>query len=276
MRVLSALAICLSYSGDPSEIGSFVILPTLFQALFSLQGSLLAEGDPEGASYVQNLINGITRVGCEGVDASLLMQQYGVQLRSEADVQAVLDCVIMMALAACIENTTYGEHWHMLNSVMVAKVSIRCILRPHDMTSSQESWFDASGSSHYSPNLIRIETLSISQCSHALSTFLLSTDGARPSAEDCHLAFTILTEWSIPAADSLALEGSFDCKVMSSKLALSILSISRKEFGEAICSLFENWHGDDGQWKAAFNAAIQIVVGIVIFTLLKLHYVSTG
>jgi hypothetical protein len=127
MRVLSALAICLSYSGDPSEIGSFVILPTLFQALFSLQGSLLAEGDPEGASYVQNLINGITRVGCEGVDASLLMQQYGVQLRSEADVQAVLDCVIMMALAACIENTTYGEHWHMLNSVMVAKVSIRCI-----------------------------------------------------------------------------------------------------------------------------------------------------
>jgi len=94
MRVLSALAICLSYSGDPSEIGLFVILSTLFQVLFSLQGSLLAEGDSEGASYVQNLINGVTRVGREGIDASLLMQQYGVQLRSEADVQAVLDCVI--------------------------------------------------------------------------------------------------------------------------------------------------------------------------------------
>ena len=117
----------------------------------------------------------------------------------------------------------------------------------------------------------RIETLSVSQSTHALSTFLLSTDGVRPSTEDCHLVFKILTEWSIPAADALTHKDSFDCKVTSSELALSILSISRKEYGEVIGSLVEKWYGNDSQWNLAFGTALQIAVGTVIFTRLKPH-----
>jgi hypothetical protein len=127
LRVLGALSICLFSSGRPSKTGWFVILQTLFQALFSLQGSLLAEGDSEGASYVHELITGVRKVGCEGLDASLLMQQYGVQLRSEADAQAVLDCVVIMALAICTENATGGEHRYILSNVMAAKVGISCV-----------------------------------------------------------------------------------------------------------------------------------------------------
>lgn len=123
---------------------------------------------------------------------------------------------------------------------------------------------------------MHIETLSTSHLSHALSTFLLSVEGGGPSAEDCHLVFKIFTEWSIPVADALVNEGSSDCRVMSSKLALIILSISRNEFGEAIGSLIGKWHGDDSQWKVAFHSATQIVVSTVIFTLLKLHCVPTG
>ena len=65
---------------------------------------------------------------------------------------------------------------------------------------------------------------------------------------------------------------------MSAGLALGILSFSRKETGEPICSVIEKWYRDSSQWKAAFEAAIQIVVGnvIVIFMLLKLQCVSTG
>jgi hypothetical protein len=127
MRVLNVLSICLFSFDDTSKTGSSIILLTLFQALFSLQGSLLAEGDLEGASYVHELINGVKKAEYKGIDAPLLVQQYEVQLRSEADVQAVLDCVVMMALAACIENVAHDEHRHMLNSVITAMVSIRCI-----------------------------------------------------------------------------------------------------------------------------------------------------
>jgi hypothetical protein len=88
----------------------------------------------------------------------------------------------------------------------------------------------------------------------------------RPSTEDCRLVFKILTEWSIPAADALGHGDSFDCKVTSSRLALSILSISRKDYGEVIGSIVEKWYGDDSQWKSAFGAALQITVGTVIFT----------
>lgn len=121
--------------------------------------------------------------------------------------------------------------------------------------------------------MTRIETLSVSQSTHALSTYLLSTDGVRPSTEDCHLAFEILTGWSIPAADALAHGDSFDCKLTSSRLALSILSVSRKEHGEVICSLVAKWYRDDSQWKSAFGVALQVAVGNVIFTHLKLQCV---
>lgn len=123
---------------------------------------------------------------------------------------------------------------------------------------------------------MRIETLSVSQLSHTLSTFLLSAESPRPSAEDCHVVFKILTEWSIPVADAVVNEGSSDCRVMSSKLALSILSTAKNELGEAISSLIGKWHGDDSHWKAAFHSATQIVVGTVISTLSKLHSVPTG
>jgi hypothetical protein len=61
--------------------------------------------------------------------------------------------------------------------------------------------------------------------------------------------------------------------VISSRLALSLLSVSKKEYGNAICSFVEKWYGDDGQWKSAFGSALQIAVGTIIFTHLKLHYV---
>jgi hypothetical protein len=124
MRVLGALSLCLSSSGDPFGTGSPTILQTLFQALFSLQGSLLAEGDSEEASYVQELINGVKEAGYEGLDASILIQQYGAQLLSEADAHAILDCIVIMALAACTENATDGEHRYILHNVVAAKVRI--------------------------------------------------------------------------------------------------------------------------------------------------------
>jgi hypothetical protein len=125
MRVLGALSPCTS--GDSSETGSVAILLTLFQVLFSLQGSLLAEGDLKGASYVLELVNTVKKAGCEGLNASLVMQQYGDQIRSEADAQAVLDCLIIMALAACTENALDGERRYMLNNVIAVKVGTSCI-----------------------------------------------------------------------------------------------------------------------------------------------------
>ena len=130
MRVLGALFTCLFTSGDPSKTGSVTILQALFQVLFSLQGSLLAEGDMEGASYVLELIHGVKKTGCEELDPSVVMQQYGDQIRSEADAQGVLDCLIIMALAACMENVLDGEHRHMLNNVMAVKVGTNCIRLP--------------------------------------------------------------------------------------------------------------------------------------------------
>jgi hypothetical protein len=130
MRVLGALSTCLFSSGDPSKTGSVTILETLFQVLFSLQGSLLADGDLEGASYALELINNVKKTGCEWLNASLVMQQYGDQIRSEADAQAVLDCLIIMALAACTENALGGERQYMLNNVMAVKVGTNCFCLP--------------------------------------------------------------------------------------------------------------------------------------------------
>jgi hypothetical protein len=124
MRMLDVLSLCLASSGDPFGTGSPIILQTLFQALFSLQGSLLALGDSEGASHVHELINAVKSAGCEGLDVFMLTQQYGAQLLSEADAHAILDCVIIMALAACTENATDGEHRYILHNVVAAKVRI--------------------------------------------------------------------------------------------------------------------------------------------------------
>jgi hypothetical protein len=122
MRVLDVLSLCLLSSGDPFGTGSPIILQTLFQALFSLQGSLLAEGDSEEASYVHELINTAKSAVREGLDASMLIQQYGTKLLSEADAHAILDCVIIMALAACTENAADGEHQYILRNVVATKV----------------------------------------------------------------------------------------------------------------------------------------------------------
>lgn len=123
---------------------------------------------------------------------------------------------------------------------------------------------------------MHIKTLCVTRCTRALLNFLHPTDGPHPSAEECYLVFKILTEWSIPAAHALVPDGSFDCKVMSARLALSTLCLPGKGTGEAISSIIENWYRDSGQWKAAFEAAIQIVVRTIIFMLLKLHCVSIG
>lgn len=123
---------------------------------------------------------------------------------------------------------------------------------------------------------MHIETLCVTRCTRALLDFLHPTDSPRPSAEDCYLVFKILTEWSIPAAHALVPDGSFDCKVMSARLALNTLYLSGKGVQEAISSVIGNRYRDSGQWKAAFETAIQIVVGTIIFMLLKLHCVITG
>jgi hypothetical protein len=128
MRVLGTLSVCSC--GDALKTESVTILLTLFQVSFSLQGSLLVEGDLRGAPYVLELINVIKKTGCEGLNASLVMQQYGDQIRSEADAQAVLDCLIIMALAACMENALDGERRYMLNNVMAVKVGSSCIWLP--------------------------------------------------------------------------------------------------------------------------------------------------
>ncbi|KAI0300139.1 hypothetical protein B0F90DRAFT_1817733 [Multifurca ochricompacta] len=241
MRVLDVLTSYLFFPGAPFRIESLVTLQTLFQVLFSLQGSLLVEGDSEAASYVHDLIRRVKKVGCEGLDDSLLMQQYGAQLLSEADTRAILDCVIIMALAACMENTTSGEYQNILQNMVAAK----------------ESWFGATRSSL---SLTRIETLSIKQCLHALLSTLLPPDGARRSAEDYQLISQTLTEWLIPAAHALVQNDSFECKVMAARLALNVLIFSRKETREDIVSFIDKASCDHDQWKAALEAAIQIVV----------------
>jgi hypothetical protein len=128
------------------------------------------------------------------------------------------------------------------------------------MISSQESWLGTTGSSHYSTSLRRIETLGITQCSHALISFLLPSDDTSRSVEDFHLVFEILTEWLIPVANTLVHNDSFECKVMSARLALHVLSHSGKETREAVVSLIGGWFRDQDQWKVAFEAAIQVMV----------------
>ena len=124
MKALIALSTCLSPPVGRSATRSFIHLQTLFQALFSLQGSLLAEGDSEGASYVLELIDGMRKVAHKELGDSMLIQQYEVQLGSEADTQAVLDFVVIMALSSCLENAMQSEHRYILRHLTEMMVSI--------------------------------------------------------------------------------------------------------------------------------------------------------
>jgi hypothetical protein len=125
MKALVALSTCLFPSVGRSATRSFIHLQTLFQALFSLQGSLLAESDSEGASYVLELIDGVRKVAHqEGLGGHMLIQQYEVQLGSEADTQAILDFAVIMALSSCLENATQGEHRHILYHLTEMTVSV--------------------------------------------------------------------------------------------------------------------------------------------------------
>jgi hypothetical protein len=63
---------------------------------------------------------------------------------------------------------------------------------------------------------------------------------------------------------------------MCARLALSIFSLSSKETGEVIGSVIEKWYRDASQWKAAFEAAIQIIVCTIIPMPLKHRCISTG
>jgi hypothetical protein len=108
--------------------------------------------------------------------------------------------------------------------------------------------------------LRRIETLSVTQCAHALLSFLLPSDGTGRSVEDCHLVFEILTEWLIPVAHALIPNDTLECKVMSARLALHILSHTGKETREASVSLIGGWLRGHNQWKVAFEVAVQVVV----------------
>ncbi|KAI9438560.1 hypothetical protein H4582DRAFT_2076182 [Lactarius indigo] len=161
MKALVALSTCLFSTAGLFASGSFVHLQTLFQALFSLQVSLLAEGDSEGALYVRELIDGVRKVGSkEGLGGSMLIQEYEVQLVSEADTQAILDFAVIMALAACLESATQGEHRYFL----------------HHLVETKESGFGDIASSHHSSNLMRIKSLCVAHCSHALLSLLPSSD----------------------------------------------------------------------------------------------------
>ncbi len=123
-RALVALSTSFYSSAGLFVTSSFVNLQTLFQALFSLQGFLLAEGDLEGALYVHELIDGVRKVvHKEGLGGSMLVQQNEVQLVSEADVQATLGFAVFMALAAYLESTTQSEYRFVLHNFMEMKVS---------------------------------------------------------------------------------------------------------------------------------------------------------
>ena len=124
MKALIALSTCLFPSVGRSSTRSFIHLQTLFQALFSLQGSLLSEGDSEGASRVLELIDGVRKVAPQDFGGSMLIQQYEVQLGSEADTQAILDFAVIMALSSCLENATESEHRYILHHLTEMLVSI--------------------------------------------------------------------------------------------------------------------------------------------------------
>jgi hypothetical protein len=123
---------------------------------------------------------------------------------------------------------------------------------------------------------MRTKSLCIAHCSHALLSFLPSSDGEQRSTEDCDLVFRILTESLIPTAHTLVHDEAFDCKVVSARLALRVLRLSSKKTGDAIASLIEGWYHGHDQWRGAFEAAIQTMVGIVICVFAKLHCVPAG
>ena len=124
---------------------------------------------------------------------------------------------------------------------------------------------------------MRIKSLCVAHCSHALLSFLPSSEGAQRSTEDHDSVFRILTESLIPTAHALIRDEAFDCKVVSARLALNVLHLpGKKEAGDAIASLIEGWYRGHDQWRAAFEAAIQTMVGLVICVLAKLHCVPAG
>lgn len=245
MKALVALSTCLFSSAGPFVTGSFVHLQTLFQALFSLRGSLLAEDESEGASYVHELIDGVKKAGSkEWLGGSVLVQQYEVQFVSEADTKAVVDFAVIMALAACLESAMQGEHRYIL----------------YLLAEMKEGEFGDIVSPLHSPDLMRVKSLCVAHCSQALLSLLPSSDGAQRSTEDYDLVFRILTESLIPAAHTLVQDEAFDCKVVSARLALNVLHLSGKETGDAIVSFIERWYHGHDQWRAAFEASVQTMV----------------
>ena len=147
---------------------------------------------------------------------------------------------------------------------------------PCEVTFLQEGGFGDITSSHHSSDLMRIKSLCIAHCSHALLSFLLSSDGAQRSTQDHDVIFRILTGSLIPTAHTLVHDEAFECKIVSARLALHVLYMSGKETGDAIASLVEEWYHGHDQWRTAFEAAIQTMVGIVISVLVKLHCVPAG
>ena len=118
---------------------------------------------------------------------------------------------------------------------------------------------------------MRTKSLCISHCSHALLSYLPSSDGERRSTEDYDLVFHILTESLIPAAHTLVHDEAFDCKAISIRLALHIMCLSSKQTGGVIVSLIEGlYHGHD-QWRGAFEGAVRNMVGIFICVFVQLH-----
>lgn len=123
---------------------------------------------------------------------------------------------------------------------------------------------------------MRTKSICIAHCSHALLSFLLSSDGEQWSTEDYDLVFRILTESLIPAAHTLVHDEAFDCKVVSINLALHVLRLSSKNTGNAIASLIEGWYHGHDQWRGAFEAALRTMVGIFICVFVQLHCIPAG
>ena len=74
---------------------------------------------------MHELIDGVRKVVLkEGLGGSTLIHQYEVQLASEADTQEVLDYLVIMALAACLECAMRGEHRYILHHLTEMMVSI--------------------------------------------------------------------------------------------------------------------------------------------------------
>ncbi|KAI0266517.1 hypothetical protein BC834DRAFT_823723 [Gloeopeniophorella convolvens] len=242
MRLLGLLSSCLFTSGSSFRTGSPTILQTLFQALFSIQAALLADADADGASYLRELVAGVRKGSSEDLDGLLLEQQYGVQVLSDADAAAAVDCLMVMALAACLENSPERERQHVI----------------HYLIPLQENWLGVDGLP--SSGLSRLEIRSVVHYAQALLSSLSSPGETHRPAEEIDLVFQTFRGWVVMKANAFTSTEMIECKTVCARLAINLLHLSRSEIQEAIVSMIRDLYDSGDMWSVAFGVAVETVV----------------